>query len=86
MRNKEGGIDFLPGTCCKKIGNLAWQQAIAVHTQPASTSNWQGSGPNLDGSLVIFFVISGTMGLTCPLLQKTDTFFQEMGMLPPKSL
>ena len=78
MKNKEGVIGFLPGTCCQKIGNLAWQQASG--TQPASMSNWPGSGPNLNGSLVMpntFFVISGTMGLTCPLLQKIDTFFRK---------
>ena len=71
MRNEEGVIGFLPGTCFQKIGNLAWQQASG--TQPASTSNWPVSGPNLDGS----FVISGTMGLTCPLLQKIYTFFRK---------
>ena len=35
MRNKEGVNGFLPGTCCQKIGNLAWQQAIAVHSLQA---------------------------------------------------
>ena len=27
MRNKEGVNGCLPGTCCQKIGDLAWQQA-----------------------------------------------------------
>ena len=40
MRNKEGVNGFLPGTCCQKIGNLAWQQAIAVHSLQARVIGW----------------------------------------------
>ena len=30
MRNKEGVNGCLPGTCCQKIGDFAWQQACGT--------------------------------------------------------
>ena len=48
-----------------------WYTVHSTSTQPASISNWPGSGPNLVMPNT-FFVISGTMGLTCSLFQKID--------------